>query len=262
LRPLAARRKTALGRRSASWRLILSPNGIALSGPEHTPCYYPAAGLSWAQSIELALSHLPVQSRPGKLEIILAGVWGRCLLSPPINQLPNAGDMAELARQTIADTYGPQAVHWRMAVQIQGPARPLVVSAVEPGWMDALEQLAASRKLSLLGVEALLAACWNQTCRTLPSKANWFALLEPARIQLIGLQHGHWMSLASTRGEAEGPALRTLLQREAVLAGRPGDEGEAWIYPAHRTPPESRHWRWRLLTPQPALPYGRLLSGA
>jgi hypothetical protein len=256
---LAALKPAAL-KPSARWRLLLSPGGVALAGPDQRAQFYPSQHPGWAQSLARAATLLPAANAPATLEILLAGVWGRCVLSPPLNDLPDADETAALAHQTSAEVYGPEALNWHSHGHIQAPGLPLVISTVEPGWLDDLQQFATSRQLTLTSVQPLLAACWQQARRSLPKSAQWFALLEPARAQLIGLQQGRWRSLASARCDSEGGGLRTLLHREAVLAGRPWERGEVWVYATHTTPPPSQNWHWHLLAAPPAQPYANLLD--
>jgi hypothetical protein len=256
---------TKLFRSRKATTLVLSPAGIALSRAGAAPVSQPANFASLAQAIEAAraaLSEAPNMHGGTRLNIILAGTWGRCLLTPPVATLPAADDLTALARQTAAEAYGPQALDWHTHIQAQGPGLPLIVSVIEPSWLDALQQLAASLHLQLESVTPLLAACWNQSCRRIPAQAAWFALAEPGRVQLLALQQGKWSGMASTRCEAETSGLRTLLHREAQLMNRPHEEGEAWVYTTHQTPPPSRHWRWNLLTAAPALPFANLLKPA
>lgn len=250
-----------LTRPALRWRLLLSPGGVALHGPDQPARYQASSHPGWAHSLALAGALLPLQHAPGRLEIILAGVWGRCLLSPPINDLPDADDVAALARQTSAEVYGPDALNWHSNGHIQAPGLPLIISTLEPGWLDDLQQFAASRQLVLSSVQPLLSACWNQVRRNLPKQALWFALIESERTQLVGLVQGRWSSLASARCDVGG-GLRTLLHREAVLAGRPWESGEAWIYATHGRPAESHNWHWQWLTPVPALPYATIMDAA
>lgn len=242
--------------------LVLSPAGVALSGPGLAPAFHAAASSAWPAALELAQAMLPEKPAFTSLEVILAGVWGRCLLSPPLASLPKAEDLDALARQTAAEAYGPQALEWVAEVQVQGRDLPLIVSVIEPAWLESLRQLAASRRLKLHGVTPLLAACWNDVRRKIPTRADWFALAEPGRLQLLALDNGRWTGLSSTRCEVEGIGLRTLLHRETQFLGRSGKQGEAWIYATQFAPPPSKHWRWNLLTPLPSLPFGNLLGAA
>lgn len=241
--------------------LVLSPAGISLSRPGATPTFQPGNFASLTQAAEAARSVLS-EARGASLSVILAGTWGRCLLTAPIASLPGADDLTALARQTAAEAYGPQALDWHTQIQTQGPGLPLIVSVIKPAWLDALRQLAASLHLKLESVTPLLAACWNQSCRRIPAQASWFALTEPGRVQLLALQNGKWVSTASTRCEAETSGLRTLLHREAQFMNRPYEEGEAWVYATFQAPPKSRRWRWNLLTTVPAQPFANLFKAA
>lgn len=243
--------------------LVLSPTGITLGTKGAVPSYQPGQFTSPAQAIEAAralLSSAPNKATQGKqLHIILAGVWGRCLLTPPITALPDADTLTALARQTAAEAYGAQALDWQVQYHTQAPGLPMIVTAIEPAVLTAMQQFASSANKQLASVTPLLAACWNQSRRHIPAQAAWFALTEPGRVQLLALQQGHWIGMASTRCGAETSGLRTLLHREAQLMNRPHAEGEAWIYPAFQTPPPSRHWRWKLLTAAPEQPFANLV---
>lgn len=243
-----------------SWRLILSPQGIAVSGPGQPAHFVAEPGLSWHRSLALAQIHLHEKCRSASLEVILAGVWGRCILSPSVNELPSSDDVALLSRQSLAEAFGPESINWQVAAHIQGPGFPLIVSALESGWLADLEKMAAGCGFTLSTVESLLAASWNRCCRQLPHWADWFALLEPARVQIVGLREGNWTSLASMRkdaGDVEGTALVTLLSREARLAGLP-TEGEVWVCSTCQPPSVDGRWQWRMLASEAALSFGRL----
>lgn len=240
--------------------LVLSPAGVGLAGPGLVTAFRPAA-LNWSRTLELADSMLPAKPDFTALEVILAGTWGRCLLGPALTTLPSAEELDALARQVAAEAYGQQALTWTIRTQLQGRGMPPIISVVETAWLENLAQLAAARQLKLHAVSPLLAACWNRSRRQLPARADWFALAEPGRVQLLALKGGQWAALSSTRCETEGSGLATLLHREAQFMGR-SEQGEAWVYAAHAAPHASSHWRWNLLVPKAATPFAALLEAA
>lgn len=248
----------SLHTRSAT--LVLSPVGVGLAGLGIVPTFQ-AAAPTWSSTLKLVDSMLPAKPDFIELNVILAGTWGRCLLGPALTTLPSDEELDALARQVATEAYGQQALNWTVKIQIQGRGLPPIISAVEPAWLENLAQLATAHQLRLRAVSPLLAASWNHLRQQIPSRAEWFALVEPGRVQLIALRNGQWVTLSSTRCETEGNGLATLLHRETQFMGR-SERGEAWIYAAHAVPPTNNNWRWNLLAPKPSIPFAALLEAA
>lgn len=244
---------------------VLSPRHIALA---KKPLLGRATGAQFSRALEgdeddhaqvleaFEQGLATLSAGRSKLKLVLAGSLARYALTMPVTTLLSVEEESALARQTFVQRYGDASQSWTVRYQAQALGDAFLASAVENTLLEKLKTLCQTYKVELESVEPLLATAWRKSRRQLPRKASWLAVTEPGRVHLLALHDRAWLSLASAHTHEDWEAvLATLLQREAAVLDRKGDE-TVWLMGAASgiNLPAARPWRW-LTTPTGDTPY-------
>lgn len=161
--------------------------------------------------------------RRGRVRVVLSHELARVWLLPaPPMRLATAELQGWLA-ETLAGRFGEPARAWRLAWQPAPPGRPLLVTALDAAWLEALQAALASQGLRAAMVAPWLAGAANRLRRPLARGAAWLALAEPGRITLARLEAGEFAALRSSRVAGEpAAALADMVAREGLRAGLAG----------------------------------------
>lgn len=209
-------------------RIALTPGLVAVS----------AAGLYREAEVEEGGDALAVldgllgslQLR-GRVRVVLSHELARVgLLTPPPVRLATS-EMTAWVREHHARQLGDAADGQHFVWQPAPPGQPVLIGAIDAGWLAALRQTLSQRGLKPAAVEPWLAAA----CTRLPAalgKAAWMALAEPGRITLARVERGVFRLLRSSRMSGDpAAALAGMIARESLRAelAELADPAPVWL---------------------------------
>jgi hypothetical protein len=129
-------------------------------------------------------------------------------------------EMQGWIRDTLAKQFGEAGRGWQVTWQPEPPGRSFIASAFDPAQLAELEGVLRAASLKAAEVRPWLAASWNRQRRRIGRGRAWYALTEPGRLTLLGLDGGQVRSLRSSSAQGDTvAALADLLTRETLLAG-------------------------------------------
>lgn len=158
----------------------------------------------------------------GRAEVVLshalAPVW---LLPAPALRLDWNETRAWL-RERLADRLGEAGRACRLAFQPAPPGDPLLVSALDDGWLAGLEKALAGNGVRASAVRPWLASAWNRHRARLRRGGHWLVLAEPGRLNLACFVDGRPRAVRSLAADDDPAALLADgIRRETLLAGLP-----------------------------------------
>jgi len=200
-------------------RIALTPGRVAVtSGSSYRDATVAVPG--WAGALEALAALLAGSGLRGRTGVTLSHHFApvHLLQSPPVALKPP--EMQGWIRDTLAKQFGEPSRDTQVTWQAEPPGEPFLASSLESERLAELQSALRAASLKPVDVQPWLAVAWNRQRRRLGRGRGWFALAEPERLTLLGLQAGHVRSLRSTlmQGDAVA-ALADLLTREALLAG-------------------------------------------
>jgi hypothetical protein len=200
-------------------RIALTPGRVAVaSGRNYREATVAVHG--WAGALEALAGLLAGSGLSGRASVTLSHHFApvHLLPAPPVALKPL--EMQGWIRDTLARQFGEAGRDWQVTWQAQPPDEPFIASSLEPGRLAELQSVLRAASLKPVDVQPWLAVAWSRQRRRLGHGRSWFALAEPERLTLAGLEAGRVRSLRSTRMQGDAvAALADLLTREALLAG-------------------------------------------
>lgn len=204
---------------SPNVRIALTPGLVAvMSGRGYRDAAVAAPG--WAGALEALSGLLAGSGLRGRASVVLSHHFApvHLLQSPPLALKPM--EMQGWIRDMLVRQLGEASRDWRVTWQAEPLGEPFLVSSVEPARLAELEGLLRATSLKLSDLQPWLAAAWNRQRRRLGRGRAWYALAEPGRMLLLGMDDGHVRSLRAAPVQDDAVAsLDGLLTREALLAG-------------------------------------------
>jgi hypothetical protein len=209
-------------------RIALTPGRVALaSGRDYREAAVDAPG--WAGALAALAGLLTGAGPRGRASVTLSHHFApvHLLAPPPVALKPL--EMQGWIHDTLARQFGEAGRDWRMAWQPEPPGEAFLASSLNPAHLAELESILRSASLKLAVVQPWLAVAWNRRRARLGRGRAWFALAEPDRLTLAGLEAGRVRSLRSSQAQGDAvAALSSLLAREALLAGE-ASPAPLWI---------------------------------
>lgn len=200
-------------------RIALMPGRVAVaSGRSYREAAVAVPG--WVGALEALSGLLAGSNLRGRTCVTLSHHFApvHLLSAPPVALKP--AEMQGWIHDTLARQFGEAGRDWRVTWQAEPPGEPFLASSLEPARLAELEGVLRAASLKPVDVQPWLAVAWNRQRRRLGRGRSWFALAEPDRLMLAGLDDGRMCSLRSTRMHGDAvAALADLLTREALLAG-------------------------------------------
>jgi hypothetical protein len=200
-------------------RIAMTPGRVAMaSGNSRREAAVTVPG--WAGALEALAGLLAGSSLRGRTSVILSHHFApvHLLSAPPVPLKPL--EMQGWIRDTLARQFGEVGRDWQVTWQAEPPGESFLASSLEPSRLAELKSVLRAASLKPVAVQPWLVVAWNRRRRRLGRGRAWFALAEPERLTLAGLDAGRVKSLRSSvmQGDAVA-ALSDLLTREALLAG-------------------------------------------
>lgn len=174
----------------------------------------------WAGALEALKELLAGAKLAGRASVTLSHHFApvHLLTAPALTLKPL--EMQGWIRDALAKQFGEGARAWQVAWQPEPPGRPFIASSFEPAQLAELEGALRAASLKASGIRPWLAASWNRQRRRVGRGRAWYALAEPGRMTLLGLDGGRVASLRSSLFQNDAlESLADLLRREALLAG-------------------------------------------
>lgn len=204
---------------SPSVRIALTPDRVALvSARGYRDAVVTTPG--WAGALEALSGLLAGSGLHGRASVVLSHFFSPVYLlqSPPVALKPL--EMQGWIRDQLARQFGEAGRDWRVTWQAEPPGEAFLSSSFEPARLADLDGVLRAASLKAVDVQPWLAAAWNRQRRRLSRGRAWYALVEPGRLTLLGLENGRARSLRSAPMQDDAVAALTgLLTREALLAG-------------------------------------------
>ncbi len=197
-----------MSRLSPKVRIALTPGRVAVADGRNVR-EADVAAPGWAGALE-ALSGL----------LAGAGLAGRASVTLSHHFAPVHLEMQGWIRDTLAKQFGEAGRGWQVAWQPEPPGHSFVASSFDPAQLAELEGVLRAASIKPSAVQPWLAASWNRQRRRIGRGRGWYALAEPGRLTLLGLDGGRVKSLRSSLFQNDAvDALTDLLTRETLLAG-------------------------------------------
>lgn len=204
---------------SPSLRIALTPGRVAVAaGRAYREAAVAAPG--WAGALEALSGLLAGSALRGRASVTLSHHFSpvHLLQSPPVALKPL--EMQGWIRDTLARQFGEAGRDWQVSWAAEPPGAPFLASSLEPAHLAELEGVLRAASIRPVEVQPWLAVAWNRQRRRLGRGRAWYALAEPGRLTLLGLEDGRVRSLRAAPLQDDAvAALAGLLRREALLAG-------------------------------------------
>jgi hypothetical protein len=217
-------------------RIALTPGRVAVaSGSEYRDAVVAAPG--WSGALEALSGLLAGSALRGRASATLSHHFAPVHLLPPTPVVLKPLEMQGWIRDQLVRQFGEAGRDWRVTWQAEPPGEPFLVSSLEPAHLADLEGALGAASLKLVEAQPWLAAAWNRQRRHLGRGRAWYALAEPGRLMLLGLEDGRVRTLrtAPFQDDAAVAALADLLKREALLAAEDG-AAPLWVESAAMRP--------------------------
>jgi hypothetical protein len=200
-------------------RIALTPGRVAVAADGgYREATVAAAG--WAGALEALAGLLAGAALRGRASVTLSHHFApvHLLSAPPVVLKP--AEMRGWILDALARQFGEAGRDWLVTWQAEPPGEAFLASSLEPARLAELEGVLRAASLKAVTVQPWLVAAWNRQRRRLGRGHAWFALAEPDRLTLAGLEGGRMRSLRSVRIQGDAVAeLAGLLTRERLLAG-------------------------------------------
>lgn len=204
---------------SPKLRIAIAPGRVAVAdGADVREAEVAAPG--WAGALEALSGLLAGAGLSGRAGVTLSHHFApvHLLTSPALALKPL--EMQGWIRDTLAKQFGEAGRGWQVAWQPEPPGHSFIASSFDPAQLAELEGVLRKASLKATAVQPWLAASWNRQRRRIGRGRAWYALAEPGRLTLLGLESGRVKSLRSSLFQNDAvDALADLLTRETLLAG-------------------------------------------
>lgn len=232
-------------------RVALTPGRVAVAtGRDYREAAVAAPG--WAGALEALSTLLAGSALSGRASVTLSHHFApvHLLTAPSVALKPI--EMQGWIRDTLAKQFGEAGRGWNVSWQAEPPGEPFVVGTLDPAHLAELEGVLRAASIKPAEVQPWLAASWNRQRRRLGRGRGWYALVEPGRLTLLGLEKGRVRSLRSSQIQGDAVvALADLLTREALLAGE-AEPAPLWVESAVLRPNWQELDRGRSVHPLPS----------
>lgn len=178
------------------------------------------ASPGWSGALEALANLLAGAGLHGRVSVTLSHHFApvHLLPAPPVVLKP--AEMHGWITDYLAKQFGEMAHGWQITWQSEPPGKAFLVSTLDKNALAELEAVIRSASLVPVRVHPWLVAAWNRRGSKLGSGRVWFALAEPERLTLAGLEDGHMHSLRSVLMKGDAVAsLTDMLKREVLLTG-------------------------------------------
>lgn len=200
-------------------RIALTPGMVAVaSGKNYRDAA--VAAPSWSGALEALADLLASSGLRGRASVTLSHHFApvHLLSAPPVVLKP--AEMQGWISDHLVRQFGETGRNLRVAWQAEPPGNSFLASTIEPNALAELEAVIRSASLEPVQIQPWLVTAWNRRGGKFGRGRAWFALAEPDRLTLAGLEDGVMRSLRTVQMQDDALAsLADLLKREALLAG-------------------------------------------
>jgi hypothetical protein len=247
---------------SPSWRnrisVFLSPQRVELARLQRhvksgraekqvAACERADGQTAWGAALVQLKRMLPTGTG-ADIHILLSNHFVRYAVIPPQSKIETPAELQTYAAFQMREIYGERAAEWELSISSWDPATGAVCAAVERGFLQELEELAASQRMKLKYVEPYFTSVFDHWHNRFDNERAWFALVETGRLCLALLEGGAWLRILNQRilDDVEEELL-VALEREALLfSASAGTSGQVRLFaPEHPglTLPEGSGWQ-------------------
>lgn len=232
--------------------MSLAPQGVAalrlgrglsprVTRQAYVACAADASG--WQAAVK-ALDGLLAQPewQRADLRVVLSNEFIRYAVIPLDPKLKRPQEREAYVRLQLEKRFGAVAAGWepRISPTSSGSA---VVSAIERGLLEAIEQACANR-VRWVSLQPYLMTAFNRMRSTAGAKLGALLLAEPGRMLLALFDRSGWRAIGSRRTDsADAATALRLLEEEAAVQGIAVDE--VWVQGLGEPLPENDARRWR-----------------
>jgi hypothetical protein len=164
-----------------------------------------------------ALERLQLHQRAA-VHIVMSSHFVRLALVPGGRGLRDEGERTAAARSFLQKRLGGDVSGWRVVLDGVPGDGPAVAAAAPESFIDALNVVAAQRRLTLHSVEPLLCAAIRNCRGAMGREPAWLAVAEPGQLVLAAVVDGNWRVLRNHRlREPLADALPGLLEQAELI---------------------------------------------
>ncbi|SFU63611.1 hypothetical protein [Nitrosospira multiformis] len=204
-------------------------------------------GTAWGAALAQLKRMLPTGTG-AEIHILLSNHFVRYAVIPPQSKIETPVELRAYAAFQMREIYGERTGGWELTTSSWDPATGVVCAAIEHGFLQGLEELAASQRMKLKYVEPYFTSVFDHWHDRFDKGRAWFALVETGRLCLALLEGGAWLRILNQRIlDDVKEELLVALEREALLFSAPaGTSGQVYLFaPEHPglTLPEGSGWQ-------------------
>lgn len=172
---------------------------------------------------QAAIEALPVALAPSLAErpevtVILSNHFVRYALLPWNDTLKTAQEWTDLARHRLSAIHGDAVNGWLVRVAETHPQGPRIVSAIDKGLLEALDDQLCGSGVMLKSVQPYLTTAFNQAQKEIARESCWFVIEDSGCLTVSLLLDGRWYAIRSGWvDERWTDSLPDILERKAAM---------------------------------------------
>ena len=133
------------------------------------------------------------------------------------------------ARHALSQTYGPVVEQWVLRIQQGKQGTSCLISAVDQGLLDGLQQACAENQLRLNLVTPFLPPVFNRFRKIITSNPAWLVINEPGHSLMALLAGGEFVAINGV-GHDQIDDLAMLLDRENLISTLAGPCKSVYLF--------------------------------
>lgn len=200
-------------------RIAITPGHVAVSdGRTYRESAVATPG--WAGALTILNGLLKDSGLKGRATVVLSHHFAHVHLLPSPPVFLKLLEMQGWVRDYLGRQYDESGMDRRVAWQIEPPGKPFLSSSMGAVALTELEEVIREAGLKAAAITPWLTVAWNRHSRRFGKGHHWYALVEPGRLMLAGVDGGNIGSVRTAMMPGDPVAdLADLIKRESLLAG-------------------------------------------